>query len=90
MEESAAGWGRGGPHKGKLKDKMGNPRAKEEDRGGTTPATALGQWFKDMEVWGRRVRRDIILLEAYLREVNPTIELYDDPGDPPPPPNSFF
>jgi hypothetical protein len=40
----------------------------------------LVQWFSDMEDWGKRVRHDILRLEAAcLLEGG-------DPGDPPPPP----
>ena len=38
-------------------------------------------WMKEMEAWGKRVRADIIRVEAALR-LPP-----GDPGDPPPPPD---
>lgn len=43
---------------------------------------------QDIYEWGRRVRRDILVLEYHLKErcrVRDD-ELYGDPGDPPPPP----
>jgi len=80
-----------------LRPKMGAPSGSDVKRGPDKPGKrARGTAYAaDMEKWGRRVRRDIILLEHYLKQLNQTtganldIVLYDDPGDPPPPPNSF-
>jgi hypothetical protein len=48
---------------------------------------ALREWSKDWYEFGRRVRRDIFVLEKLLvdRGVDPA-ELFGDPGDPPPDP----
>jgi hypothetical protein len=54
-------------------------------RGGKT---ALRDWAKDWEEFGRRVRRDILVLEKLLvdKGVIDKADLYGDPGDPPPDP----
>ena len=71
---------------------MGNPSAADVRRG-PPPARVRGKvdgkvdaWEAHMQRWGRRVRRDIILLEAHIRQIWPAAQLYNDPGDPPPPP----
>jgi hypothetical protein len=49
---------------------------------------ALQDWAKDWNEFGRRVRRDILVLEKLLRDkgdINQA-DLYGDPGDPPPDP----
>ncbi|HLG06779.1 MAG TPA: hypothetical protein VI383_11595 [Gemmatimonadales bacterium] len=82
-------WEHAGPHRGTLRAKMGNPSA-DDVRRGPARARVRGKveaaWAADMERWGRRVRRDIILLEAHIRQIWPAAQLYNDPGDPPPPP----
>jgi hypothetical protein len=50
------------------------------------------QWAWEMWHWGRRVRRDILVLEhhvARLKKGDPKDLFYGDPGDPPPPPPEF-
>ena len=51
----------------------------------TWPST--GNWERDMYEWGRRVRRDILVLERLLVDKGDIKQqdLYGDPGDPPPP-----
>ena len=50
---------------------------------------STGGWEGDMYEWGRRVRRDILVLEKLLvdNKVINKADLYGDPGDPPPPPD---
>jgi hypothetical protein len=49
----------------------------------------LTEWAKEMEKWGRRVRRDILVLEHHVAELagrsaDAKSMFYGDPGDPPP------
>ena len=55
-------------------------------RGG---ANAIQDWAVDWEEFGRRVRRDILVLEKLLvdKGLIDKADLYGDPGDPPPPPD---
>jgi hypothetical protein len=48
------------------------------------------EYRKDWESWGRRVRRDILVIEAFLQAKFPDFDPYGDPGDPPPPPDDEF
>ena len=50
---------------------------------------AFQDWAKDWEEFGRRVRRDILVLEKLLvdKKIIDKADLYGDPGDPPPPPD---
>jgi hypothetical protein len=56
-----------------------------------TNIAEFNDWTMEMFLWGRRVRRDILVLEQYLREVGkikdkaPDPSFIGDPGDPPPP-----
>jgi len=46
-------------------------------------------WAKDMERWGKAVRRDILVLEYHVKQKYNNVtddKMYGDPGDPPPPP----
>ena len=48
----------------------------------------MSEWFTELEEWGKRVRRDIINLEEYLKSKYPEFEPGEppnggDPGDPP-------
>ncbi len=48
----------------------------------------LKAWFSRLEAWGKRVRRDIINLEEFLRRKYPEFQPGEpptggDPGDPP-------
>lgn len=49
----------------------------------------LNEWSRRMYWWGRKVRRDILVLEHHLKNLKganlPNTEFYGDPGDPPPP-----
>lgn len=48
----------------------------------------LLDWSWRMWVWGRRVRRDMLVLEKQLDAITGLkIPKFDDPGDPPPPPD---
>jgi hypothetical protein len=48
----------------------------------------LLDWSWRMWVWGRRVRRDMLVLEMQLDAITGSkIPKFDDPGDPPPPPD---
>ena len=49
----------------------------------------LKMWVKEVEEFGRRVRRDILVLERLLiaKGGSDWEHLYEDPGDPPPPPD---
>lgn len=49
------------------------------------------EWASAMYEWGRRVRRDILVIEHHLTtHLNvASDDLYGDPGDPPPPPDNF-
>jgi hypothetical protein len=49
---------------------------------------ALRDWARDWEEFGRRVRRDILVLEKVLvdNKLIDKADLYGDPGDPPPDP----
>jgi hypothetical protein len=50
--------------------------------------TELLDWSWRMWVWGRRVRRDMLVLEMQLDAITGSkIPKFDDPGDPPPPPD---
>ena len=55
-----------------------------------SPRTPQGRWAWDMYEWCRKVRRDIIVLEAHVaaaKGVDPSTLFYlGEPGDPPPPP----
>ena len=61
-----------------------------------TQGLDLNTWAHLMWMWARRTRRDLLVLEEYLREqraagrLKGPIPFYNDPGDPPPPPDSFF
>lgn len=47
-------------------------------------------WGREMYAWNIRVRRDILMLEEYLKATgDPHGVFYGDPGDPPPPPDEF-
>lgn len=48
-------------------------------------------WAEEMYRWGRRVRRDILVIEHHLKAQHrlTDADFYGDPGDPPPPPESF-
>jgi hypothetical protein len=50
---------------------------------------ALQQWAQDWNEFGRRVRRDILVLEKLLvdKGLIDKADLYGDPGDPPPDPD---
>jgi hypothetical protein len=54
------------------------------------------EWRWMMWMWARRVRRDILILEEYLREqkaagmLTEDPPVFGDPGDPPPPPEEDF
>jgi hypothetical protein len=60
------------------------------------PTTDDREWIWLMWMWARRVRRDILVLEEYLKaekaagNLGGPIPFYDDPGDPPPPPDGFI
>jgi len=49
----------------------------------------LEQWAEEMQAWGRKVRRDILVLERHVAKLtgpfaDPKRMFYGDPGDPPP------
>jgi hypothetical protein len=46
----------------------------------------LKEYGRQVQEWGRRVRRDILVLENWLEILYPNIKFFGDPGDPPPPP----
>lgn len=46
------------------------------------------EWRAEWYLWGCRVRRDILIIEQYLRSKEPAgtvLPFIGDPGDPPPP-----
>lgn len=61
-----------------------------------TGGVDLNAWAHMMWMWARRTRRDILVIEEYLKgqqaagHLKGAIPFYNDPGDPPPPPDSFF
>ena len=64
---------------------LGSPRP-------PTPRTSVGRWAWDMYTWGRKVRRDILILEQHVAKLKGAKErdlFYGDPGDPPPPPDDL-
>jgi hypothetical protein len=46
------------------------------------------RWYLDLFEWGKRVRRDILVIEEHLKDQRKLTDddFYGDPGDPPPDP----
>lgn len=70
-----------------IKEKLGWDGEKVQES--KNPRELLA-WCEDMVTWGRRVRRDILVLEHHVKALGKgTPEFYGDPGDPPPAPTDY-
>jgi hypothetical protein len=81
------------PGKSVLARKMGTASQSDIKRGGKArykaPRAGERPYGRRVYNWGRRVRRDILLIEAWIKKQDPGFATYGDPGDPPPPPEGF-
>lgn len=71
----------------KIKDLVAEAERKADDsRRGRQLNRAM--YFRELDVWARKVRRDILVIEYHLKKLGVNAaDFYGDPGDPPPPPD---
>ena len=65
-------------------------RAGDEARSKRARPFLARDYFKELDEWARKVRRDILVIEYHLKKLGVTkADIFGDPGDPPPPPDEL-